>query len=242
MHDVEMRAGDFGKIKSCLDREGLGVSGMRELPIRQCAFLLLLELLARLIDQRARLAVNAGDRIGAEGRHRAEAVQQHVIGDRFHDPEHARHVELERTDAELLRIARDLADLLLGEDLRMEDGIDVAQLVHRPAERRQVQHVRLFQAAQEDADGGDAADHGSAGLGLGLLVVGTLVADVGVRIEDAGQHHFALCIIDLASRAREVLAQRDDLVAGDAHVRSDATYARDDKGPAADDQVILGCA
>ncbi len=144
-----------------------------------------LELVARRVDQRAGLAVHARDRVGTERGDLAEALQQDLVGDRLHDAGHARHVELERADAELLGVARQLGDLLLGEDLRMKHRVDVAALIHGAAERRQMVVVGVFEAAQEDADGGDAAEHAGAGLGLRLHLERQLVADMDVRIEDA---------------------------------------------------------
>ena len=122
MDDVEMRAGDFREIERGLDGERLGDRGMRVFPVLQRALgLARFQLVARGIDQRAGFAVDAGDRIGPERGDGAEAVQQHVVGDRLHDAGHARHVELERADAELLGVARDFLDLLFRENLRMKD-------------------------------------------------------------------------------------------------------------------------
>ena len=156
--DVEMRAGDLREIERGLDGERLGDRGCASSQSFSVpSGLRVLQLVARRIDQRAGFAVDAGDRIGPERGDSAEAVQQHVVTDRLHDAGHARHVELERADAELLGVARDFLDLLFREDLRMEDRVDVAALVHRLAEGGEVVEVGILQAAQENPDAGDAA-------------------------------------------------------------------------------------
>ena len=63
MHDVEMRIRDLRQIQSRLDRQCLGVSRVRELPVGEGAFLFLLQLFAGRIDQYAGFAMHAGDRI-----------------------------------------------------------------------------------------------------------------------------------------------------------------------------------
>ena len=164
-------------------------------------------------------------------------MQQNVVGHRLHDARHARHIELERADAELLGVAWNFLDLLLGEDLRVEDGVDVAALVHRLAERGQVVEIGILQAAQENSDGGHAAENGGPGLGFGFAFVGLFVADMGVRIEDAGQHRPPGGVVGLVGRLREVLAQRDNLAAGNSHVGLDLSDAGNDQSAAAHQQV-----
>ena len=128
-----MRSGDFGKIERGLDRKRFRNRRMRIFPVGQRPLRLAhLELVARAIDQRAGFAMNAGDRVRTERSDRAKAVQENVIGHRFDDARHPRHVELEGADAVLFGIAGNFLDLLLGENLRMKDRVDIAAFVHRP--------------------------------------------------------------------------------------------------------------
>ena len=187
-----MRSGDFRQIERGLDGERLGNRRVRIFPVLQRAFGLAgLQLVASGIDQRAGFAVNAGDRVGPERRNRAEAVQQNVVGHRFHDAWHARHVELERADAELLGVAGNFLDLFFREDLRMENRVHIAALIHRLPESGQVIEIGILQTAQENPDTGDAAKDRCAGLRLGFAFVGLLVADMDVRVEDSGEHRAA---------------------------------------------------
>ncbi len=181
--------------------------------------------------------MHAGDGVGPERRDRPEAVQQDVVGDRLHDAGHAGHVELERADAELLGVAGNFLDLLLGEDLRMEDRIDVAALVHRLAERRQVIEIGIFEAAQKNPDRGHAAQDRGAGLGLRFALVGLLVADMSMRVENAGQNGAPGRIVGFRGRLRQVFADRDDLAAGDADVGLDLADAGNDQRAIADEQI-----
>ena len=115
-----MRTRHLGQIERGLDCQRLCIRRVCKLPVRQRTLLLLLQLVAGLIDQRAGFAMNAGDRIRPQSCDGAKAVQEHVVRDRLHDARHSRHVELERADAEVLGVARDLGNLLFGEDLRVE--------------------------------------------------------------------------------------------------------------------------
>ena len=211
---------------------------MRVLPVGQRACRACVrQFLAGGVDQRAGFAVNAGDRVGSERGDRPEAVQQHVVGHRLHDARHAGHVELERADAELLGVAGNFLDLLFGEDLRMEDRIDVAALVHRLAEGRQVVEIRIFEAAQKNSDRGHAAQDRGARLGLGLALVGQLVADVGVRDRRCRAARSARWHRRFRRRLRQVFADRDDLAAGDADVGLDLADPGNDQRAVAHEQI-----
>ena len=173
MHDIEMCAGHLGEIERGLDRQRFGDrAGCANSQSASVPSFFLLQFLSRLVDQDAGLAMNAGDRVGPKRRDGAKAIQQHVIGDRFHDARHSRHVELERADAELLGVKRDFGNLLFGENLRVKHRIDVAQFIHCAAERRQMAKIGFLEAAQEYPDGGHAAEHCGARLGFGFFVVG----------------------------------------------------------------------
>ena len=196
-----------------------------------------LKLVAGGIDQRAGFAVHAGDGVGSERSNRAEAVQQNVVGDRLHDTGHARHVELERADAELLGVTGDFIDLLFREDLRMEDEVDVAALVHRLAEGGQMIEVRILQAAQENPDAGDAAEDRRAGLGLGFVFVGLLVADMDVRVENSGQNCAPGGVIGFSPGVLQVVADHGDLAVGDPDVGLDPADAGNDQRAIANNEV-----
>src|SRR5262249_56481411 len=153
------------EVKRRLNRERFRHCGMCILPIRESSFRLArLELAARSIDQGSGLAMNASDGIGPKGSDGAKAVQENIVRHRLHDAGYAGHIEFERADAVLLRIAGNFLDLLLGKNLRVENRIDVAALVHCFAERRQVLEIRIIQAAQKDSDRG--ATHEDSGPGL----------------------------------------------------------------------------
>src|ERR1035437_10238761 len=57
------------------------------------------------------------------------------------------------------------ARLFFGEYLRMKNRIDIAQFVHRAAKRREMEHIRPLETAQEYPNGRYAADHGGACFG-----------------------------------------------------------------------------
>ena len=126
MHHIKVCAGNFRQIKRSLNRKCLGIGRMCELPIGERSVLLLLQFLARLVDQGAGFAMDTRDSIRAERSNHTETRQQHVVGYRFHNPRHARHIEFERSDAVFGRISRNFADLLVGENLRVENRVDVA--------------------------------------------------------------------------------------------------------------------
>ena len=63
---------------------------------------------------------------------------------------------------------------------------------------------------------------------------------MGVRIEDAGQHHLAACIVHVLAACREIAGKRDDLVAGDTDIGTHTAHAGDDQRPAMNHQVVLG--
>ena len=75
VHHVEMCAGDLRQVERGLDCKRLGIRRMRKLPVGQGAFLLLLQLVTRTIDQGAGFTMNASDRISAECCHSAKAVK-----------------------------------------------------------------------------------------------------------------------------------------------------------------------
>ena len=184
--------------------------------------------------------MHAGDDVGADRCRLLEAREENVVGDGLHDAGDAGHVKLERTDAVLARIVRHFGDLLLGEDLQMEDRIDVARLVHGPAERRQMQKIRVFQAALHDADGGDAAENRRAGFALRLVFERKLVADVDVRIEDSGQHDLAAGVEHVLRRSGKLLADGGNAAAADADVRRHGADARNDERAVAEDEIEAG--
>ena len=195
------------------------------------------KLLPRPVDQRAGFAVHAHHRVRPERGDFLETVEQDVIRDRLYDPRHARHVELERTDTELLGVTGNFLDLLLGEDLRMKDGVDVAALVHRLLERRKVIEIRILEAAQENSDRRDTAEDRGARFGLRFAFVGLLVADVGVGVEDARQNGPPGRVVGLGRRLREVFAERNDLAVSNSDVSLDLPNTRNDERAAADQQI-----
>ena len=137
MHHVEVHRRELGQIGRGADRQRLGDGRVRALPIGERALGFARdELVARPLDQRPGLAMHAGDDVGADRCRLLEAREENVVGDGLHDAGDAGHVKLERTDAVLARIVRHFGDLLLGEYLQVEDRVDVARLVHGPAERR----------------------------------------------------------------------------------------------------------
>ena len=137
--------------------------------------------------------------------------------------------------------ARQFGELLRREDLRMEHRVDIAALVHGAAERRHVGEIGVLGAAQEDSDCGHAAEHGRARLRLRLLLERSLVPDMGVRIENAGQHHLAARVERLLGRPRQILAEGHDAAPGDGDVCVDLPDARDHQRPVADQQVEPAC-
>src|SRR5271166_4703840 len=188
MDDIKVRSRNLREIKRGLNREGFCYCGMRLLPIGEVALgLAQLELVTCPVDQSAGLAMNARNRILPQRCDRAKAVQENVIAHRFHDTGDAGHVELEGANAELLRIAGNFFDLLLGEDLWVENRIDVAAIVHRVAECRQVLKIRVFQATKENSDRSDTAQNGRASLGLGFALEGALITDMNMRVENTRQ-------------------------------------------------------
>ena len=195
------------------------------------------EVLARAVDERAGLAMHAHDRVRSERRHRLEALEQDVVSHRFDDARHPGHVELERPDAEFLGVAGDFLDLLLGEDLRMEDGVDVAALVHRLLEPRQMVVVGVLQAAQKNPDRRDTAEKRGPRFGFGFAFVRLLVADMGVRIEDAGQHRSPGGVVGLVGGLCQMFTKRDDLAARHSHVGLDLSDARNDQRAVAHEQI-----
>jgi hypothetical protein len=211
---------------------------MRIFPVGQRTFRLAgSKFLTGPVDQRAGFAVHAHDRIRSERCDLAEALQQHIVGHRLHDPGHSGHVELERPDPELLGIAGYLLDLLLGEDLRVKHRIDIAALVHRFSERRQVVEIRVLQAAQENSDRRHAAENRGARFGLGFAFIRSFVADMGMGVENAGQHRPASGVVSLGGWLHEIFAQRDDLAARDSDIRLDLAHAGDNQGSVANEQI-----
>src|SRR5262249_13746980 len=198
------------------------------------------EVVARALDQRSGLAMHAGDDVTADRCRLLEPGEENVVGDGIDDAGDAGHVELERAHAVLARIVRHFGDLLLGEDLQVEDGVDVARLVHGPAERRQMQKIRVFEAPHHDADGGDAAENRRAGFALRLVFERKLVADVDVRIEDSRQHHLAAGIEHVLRRSGKLLADGGNAAATDADVRRHGADAGNDERAVADNEIEAG--
>jgi hypothetical protein len=137
----------------------------------------------------------------------------------------------------LARIVQHFGDLLFGEDLQVEDRVDVARLVHGPAERRQMQEVGVFQAAHHDPDGGDAAENRRAGFALRLVFERKLVADVDVRIEDSRQHDLAAGVEHVLRRCGKLLADGGNAAAADADIRRHRADAGNDERAVADDEI-----
>ena len=82
-----------------------------------------------------------GHDVAAKGSHLAQPLEQDVVGYGGDDAWDPRHVELERADPVLLGVLGDLHDLRFGKDLGMEHRVDLASLVDRTAERRQMVEV-----------------------------------------------------------------------------------------------------
>src|SRR5436190_7663768 len=208
------------------------------LPIRESSFRLArLELVARPIDQGSGLAMNASDGIGPKGSDGAKAVQENIVRYRLHDAGYAGHIELERADAVLLGIAGNFLDLLLGKNLRVENRIDVAALVHCFAERRQVLEIRILQAAQKDSDRGDSTEDCGAGLGLSFAFVRLLVTEMNMRVKNAGQHGSPARVVYLGRLLRQIRCQYRDLAVGDSYVGLDPADTGNHQRPVANDQV-----
>src|SRR5262249_24093117 len=238
MHNIEMRTGDFREIERGLDRQRLGDGRVRVLPILQCTFgLANLQFIARGIDQRASFAVNTGNRVGPERRNLAKAAQQNVVGHRLHDARYARHVELERADTELLGIPRNFLDLLLGENLGMEHGVDIAALVHCLAESGEVIEVRIFQTAQENSDASHPTENRRARFGFGFAFVRLFVADVDVWVKNSWQPRASGGVVGLGARVSQIFADHGDLAVGDSDVGLDWANARDDQRAIPNDEV-----
>ena len=102
-----------------------------------------------------------------------------------------------------------------------------------------MERVGLLETAQEDADGGDAAQHPGARLGLRLFVERALVSDMHMRIEDPGKHRPSAGIEDVLGPCGKVVAERDDLATRDADVGVDRAHTRNDQRSACDDERIL---
>src|ERR1043166_1957856 len=115
----------------------------------------------------------------------------------------------------------------------MEHRVDEALLVHGAPERREMDTVGILERTQENPDGGDAPEHRGTRLGMRLLLERALVADMHMRIEDAGQHQLASRVKNFGAVA-ELLAERNDATARNAHIRFDAPDAGDHQGAIAD--------
>jgi hypothetical protein len=240
VHHVQVRAGPSGQVGSGLDRQRLGFRRMGFFPVGERAFgLAPLQVLARVVDEAAVLAMHAGDGAGAERGHLAESFVEEVVLDRGHDIGDARHVELERAHAVLFGAARNVGELSFVEDLQVKRRVDEAALLDRLLKARQVLEIGVLQAPQEDGDRGHAAEHRGARLGVRLLLESELVADVHVRVDHAGQHHLAARVEHLLGRRVEILPQRDDAAAGDADVGFHAPHARYDERAVAHYQIEL---
>ena len=143
-----MRAGAVREIGRGLDRQRLGdrpdglSPSRRACPRAWCGC----SSSRAAVDQRAGLAVHAGDRIRPERGDLPKSFEQEIVGHRRHDAGHARHVELERADAELARRRPgSSASCCRREDLRMEHRVDIAALVHGAAERRHVVEIGVVE-------------------------------------------------------------------------------------------------
>src|SRR5262249_995649 len=119
----------------------------------------------------------------------------------------------------------------------MEDRVDVADLVHGPPERRQMQKVRVFQAAHHDPDGGDAAENRRAGFALRFLFKRKLVADVDVRIEESRQHDLAAGVEHVLRRSGKLLADGGNAAAADADIPRHGADAGNDERAVAEHEM-----
>src|SRR3981081_2619253 len=127
MNDVEMRSGAACKISRGLNGQSFRDRGMRLFPIGERALRgRETQVVARFFPQCAGLAMHAGDRIRTQRRDLPETLQQEIVAHGRDDARYSRHVELVGADTMLLGQARQLGELLPGENLRMKDRIDVA--------------------------------------------------------------------------------------------------------------------
>jgi hypothetical protein len=69
-----------------------------------------------------------------------------------------------------------------------------------------------------------------------LFLEGTLVADMDVGVEDAGQHRLARCVVDIRCLYGQVFADGGDPSLRDADIGVDKADSRDDEGPAFDQE------
>ena len=100
-----------------------------------------------------------------------------------------------------------------------------------------MQKVGVFQAAQHDPDGGDAAEYGRAGFALRLVFERKLVADVDVRIENSRQHDLAAGVEHLLRRSGKLVADGGNAAAADADIGRHRADAGNDERAVADDEI-----
>src|SRR5262249_47602228 len=146
-------------------------------------------------------------------------------------------IKLERADAVLLGIAGNFLDLLLGKNLRVENRIDVAALVHCFAERWQALEIRIVEAAQKDSDRGDATENCGTSLGLSFAFVRLLVTEMNMRVKNARQHGPPARVVSLGRLLRQIRCQYRDLAVGDSYVGLDLADTGNHQRPVANNQV-----
>src|SRR5204863_6730344 len=77
------------------------------------------------------------------------------------------------------------------------------------------------------------------GFGLGFALERLLVADMDMRVENAGQNHAPTRIVDLGGGLRQAPAYDRDLAASNADVGLHLANTGDHQGAAADDEIEL---
>src|SRR5260370_38103582 len=82
--------------------------------------------------------MHAGNGVRSQRCNLAEAIEQKIVTDGSDDPGHAGHIELERANPVLVGETRQLAELALREDPRMQHGVDLPALVHGPSTARKM--------------------------------------------------------------------------------------------------------
>src|SRR5688572_33227605 len=102
--------------------------------------------------------------------------------------------------------------------------------------------IGLLEAAQEDPDGGYAAENSRPGFGLRLFLERALIADMHVRIEYPGKHDLAPCIQGFPRRSGQFLAQGRNATAGYSDIGGYRSDARNDERAMANHQVETACA